>query len=136
VTLILLVLAKFGMYVALCRFAVRMLALPVEIPRRFAVKFGLIRLAIGLLSGLVIFSAFGFLQNSGLGDVPSYLLTFGIARYVEWFLVLHLIAIEFNRSPASFGLRGQQWVALGTLANVLVDQLVLQVDPENFKFVC
>ena len=133
--LLILVAAKFALYFLLCRAAIPLLALSVEAPVPFARKFAIIRLGIRFLTGLGIFLAFGALQALGWSDVHSYLATYAPARYVEWFLLLTLIGIDFNRSALSFGARGQAWLALGTASNLAADQLVLSLNLD-LKFVC
>jgi hypothetical protein len=60
--------------------------------------------------------------NAGLLESLSYFLSFGIAHYFEWLIVLKLIARNYKiHVPA----RGRLWVLIGMLTNVVTDQMVL-----------
>jgi hypothetical protein len=133
------VAVKFAFYCAICSVFWRICHVDGGKDVSFALKFGAIRLAVGFASGFFIFYWWMMLQGGSLKDQDAvvYVLSFGIARYFEWLLVLHLMERRFKPVSALFGKRGQVWVAIGTLFNLVADQiaLVLHVDSQ-LKFVC
>lgn len=134
--LALLILVKFAMYCAICRAAPRALGVKVENPKLFVFAWALTRLAIGLVSGVVIFFAFAGLQASGMTDWLAYLLTFGVARYFEWSLVLLLITRQLKTVEHPPGNRRQLWVLSGTAANIGIDLLAIAGGFGSLRFFC
>jgi len=116
------VLCKYFLYCAVCYMAVRILDLPVKSVAQFAVQWAVVRLGIGFVSGFFVFQLFTALLNAGLIDSLSYVLSFGIARYLEWFIVLKIIAKRYKIHVRA---RGHLWILIGTLTNVITDQMVL-----------
>ena len=120
--LVAFVLCKYFLYCVLCYMAVRLLDLPVKSVPQFVVQWAAVRLGIGFASGFFVFQLFTALLNAGLIDSLSYVLSFGIAHYLEWFIVLKLIAKRYKIHARA---RGRLWILIGTLTNVITDQMVL-----------
>lgn len=133
--LVLLISVKFAMYCAICRAAPFALRVTVGNVKLFVFAWALVRLAIGLVSGVGIFFAYSAVRSSGLSDTLAYLLTFGVARYCEWALVLLLIArqLKIKELPVK---RRQLWILSGTAANVTVDLLAIAGGFGNLRFFC
>jgi hypothetical protein len=131
--LVAFIAAKFCLYCMICFLAVRIMNLAVESTQGFVLKWGVIRLAIGFVSGFFVSQAFDGLQTVGISDWLSYIVTFAPARYVEWLIVLRLMA---RRHKIHVRARGQLWVLLGTLVSIVSDQLVLASGVDSLQFFC
>ena len=89
-----------------------------------AVRYGFIRLIIGATFGIPIYLIFTFASSSGLPAYLSYLLVLVPARYLEWSLLLVIMARSYGES-ASFDINSKvaskKWLSASVLASCLAD---------------
>lgn len=116
-------LGKLAFYFAMAAFAIAWCRFYVRSPAKFIAMYGLIRFAMGFLAAFLI----GFLV---LVVVPptsagwlSYPVSFGGVRYIEWTLVLAMMAWTQDTSFFELRWRGQVWILIGVLGNLGFDAL-------------
>src|SRR5262245_54864406 len=96
------VFAKFVAYCAFCSQAPRWFAFSGAEPVAFGVRWGSVRLLIGIVAGFPIAFIFGMSQEARLPLFLSYAVSFAPMRYLEWFVLFKLITAG---KRISFGAR-------------------------------
>jgi hypothetical protein len=123
---------KVAFYCAMAGIAVPWLRLKVASVPGFTLAYGAFRLAVGLLSGLVILLLYGAISQAGHKDA-GYFLSFGLIRYFEWLLVLWIIADRTRTRLWTMGWRGQAWILVGVAGNVAFDRIAVIAGFTDFK---
>ena len=126
---------KITFYGAMAALAISMLRLWVASPVRFIAAYTTLRFVLGLAMGLVIMTAYAGVSK-GTGEVMSYLLSFGVIRYVEWLAVLFVISLRQRTSILQLGWRGQLWILIGIAGNILLDWIAVRAVLPGIKLYC
>ena len=125
---------KISLYIAVCTAGVSMMNLSVKDKVLFGMKWGFIRLALGLVAGIIILMMYSFVASIVKNDAIAYIFSFGLIRYLEWFLLAILIS---NKYGMNFGKRTQYWILLGMFTSLIIGGFVNHFDLlGNMKFVC
>jgi len=122
------------LYIAICILGVSMMSLPVKDKMLFGLKWGIIRLGIGLVAGAIILMIHSFVLSIVDNQTLAYVFSFGLVRYLEWFLLALVISNKYN---VNFNEKTHYWILLGAFASVAIDGIVQYFDLiDNLKFVC
>jgi hypothetical protein len=133
--IVLFVIAKFIAYCAFCGLAPRWFATD-ENQVAVGLRWGAVRLLIGVAAGLPIGFAFAMGQEVGLPVFLSYLISFVPARCLEWFVLFTLFA---RSRKLRFDDRARTWIAMGVGVSLAFDLLAwtaMEFGDVNAKFFC
>lgn len=127
--------AKIFLYGVMAAWAMSQFRLLVARPGRFVAAWTAFRVCIGLLSSLIIVSAWEKLSPA-IGPAIRYSLSFGVVRYFEWLATLALICLRHRPGAWAFGLRGHVWIFVGVAVNVLLDRVAVLLGFTDFRIGC
>ncbi len=147
------IIVKYFAYVLVCAVAPKFLLVDWDPPMRKAAFWGVVRLVIGFVFGLLSLLFITIIAATVVKVTPSELITYLIllmmpVRWIEWSMLISLIYgnenIQFTRGYSGLFLgankKERSWITIGVLVSSGLDAVVYANMPDvsitSFKFFC